>query len=83
MFTFNLFIYFLAMSLVVIDESVHVGQSFWSNTAAKFVLGYYSLTVAFTILSTGLILARLLLVRNQAIKILGKYQLLLRLQASG
>lgn len=62
------------MSLVVIDESVHVGQSFWSNTAVKFVLGYYSLTVAFTILSTGLILARLLLVRNQAIKILGNYQ---------
>ena len=61
------------MSLVVIDESVHVGQSFWSNTAVKFVLGYYSLTVAFTILSTGLILARLL-VRNQAIKILGNYQ---------
>lgn len=62
------------MSLVVLDESVHIGESFWSNTAVKFVLGYYSLTVALTILSTGLLLARLLLVRSQTIKILGTYQ---------
>ncbi|KJA15169.1 hypothetical protein HYPSUDRAFT_208094 [Hypholoma sublateritium FD-334 SS-4] len=61
----------LAMSLVVIDESVHVGESFWSNTAVKFVLGYYSLTVSLTIISTGLLLTRLLMIKRRTVRALG------------
>ena len=64
------------MSLVVIDESVHVGESFWSNTAVKFVLGYYSLTVSLTIIATGLLLARLLMIKRRTVRALGIYLLI-------
>lgn len=65
---------FTAMSLVVIDESVHVGESFWSNTAVKFVLGYYSLTVSLTIIATGLLLTRLLMIKRRTVRALGIYR---------
>ncbi|KAL0574836.1 hypothetical protein V5O48_007134 [Marasmius crinis-equi] len=67
-----LFVISLAMSIVTMVYSTRPNASFWSTNATQFALGYYSLTVAFTILSTGLLITRLLVFRSRFTRHLGR-----------
>lgn len=62
----------LAMSIVVIVETTTPSQSFWSTIAVKFALAYYGLTVTLTIVSTALLVFRILSARRRLRGLLGE-----------
>ncbi|PPR06714.1 hypothetical protein CVT24_013034 [Panaeolus cyanescens] len=61
-----------SMGMVTLIESVLPTQSFWSAIAIKFALAYYALTTSYTIVITGLMIARILMVRRAFIKATGR-----------
>ncbi|KAJ8093874.1 hypothetical protein PM082_009741 [Marasmius tenuissimus] len=60
------------MSIITIIQSTRPQSSFWSGTAVRFALAYYSLTVGFNIISTGFLITRLLVFRYRFRKYLGE-----------
>ncbi|THV07092.1 hypothetical protein K435DRAFT_644058 [Dendrothele bispora CBS 962.96] len=67
-----LFLASLSMSIVTIINSTRPDSSFWSTVSVKFALAYYSLTMAFTVVSTVLMISRLLLFRRRFRAVLGR-----------
>ncbi|PPQ99851.1 hypothetical protein CVT24_009602, partial [Panaeolus cyanescens] len=61
-----------AMGMVTLIESVLPTQSFWSAIAVQFATAYYVLTTTYTIIITGLMIARILLVRRNFMKATGR-----------
>ncbi|PPR08200.1 hypothetical protein CVT24_001387 [Panaeolus cyanescens] len=60
-----------AMGMVALIETVLPDRSFWSAISVKFVMAYYALTVAYTVLITALMVLRILLARHAFIKVTG------------
>ncbi|KAF4611621.1 hypothetical protein D9613_003731 [Agrocybe pediades] len=66
-----IFLASFATSCATLNKSISISLSFWTDVAPKFVLAYYSITIAFTILCTILLVGRLLYFRHQTRKVLG------------
>ncbi|PPR06694.1 hypothetical protein CVT24_013027 [Panaeolus cyanescens] len=60
-----------AMGMVTLIEAVSPNQTLWVPISVPFARAYYSLTVAFTIVITGLMVTRILLTRRAFIKATG------------
>ncbi|KAF9256980.1 hypothetical protein L218DRAFT_807646, partial [Marasmius fiardii PR-910] len=60
-----------AMSIVTMIESTRKSSSFWNANALNFAYAYYSLTVSFTIITTGLMIFRLVKYRRRFMKYIG------------
>ncbi|PPR04984.1 hypothetical protein CVT24_010448 [Panaeolus cyanescens] len=62
----------VSMGMVALIETVLPTRSFWAAISLKFVMAYYALTVAYTVLITSLMTLRILLARREFIKATGQ-----------